>query len=192
VGLFQSITPAQVGPHQTVIPILPRPTGPTPPAGMADTHPSASITSAQKPPLSADPPSRHVGVQPSGGCGGVGVGGRAASEARPARHFRSPRSLPYQRCYHVSVYVAAVFRGNGGGPRPAGGLTSCVRPVRGRLLWICEAPTVGTGPSIGELAGDAQLLSIIDDHSRLIPRVSFYRDVGERSFQHCPRGCGWP
>jgi putative transposase len=33
----------------------------------------------------------------------------------------------------------------------------------------------------------AQLLSIIDDHSRLLPHGAFYPDVSERSFQHCLR-----
>jgi putative transposase len=52
-------------------------------------------------------------------------------------------------------------------------------------LWTADA---WDGPALAELAGKhAQLFSIIDDHSRLIPHGAFYADVGEWSFQRCLR-----
>jgi putative transposase len=52
-------------------------------------------------------------------------------------------------------------------------------------LWTADA---WDGPPVAELGGrHAQLFSILDDHSRLVPHANFYPDVGERSFQHCLR-----
>jgi putative transposase len=52
-------------------------------------------------------------------------------------------------------------------------------------LWTTDA---WDGPALAELGGrHAQLFSILDDHSRLIPHGAFYADVGEWSFQRCLR-----
>lgn len=50
-------------------------------------------------------------------------------------------------------------------------------------LWTADA---WDGPALAELGGrHAQLFSIIDDHSRLLPHGAFYPDVGEWWFQQC-------
>lgn len=52
-------------------------------------------------------------------------------------------------------------------------------------LWTADA---WDGPPVGELAGrHAQLFSLLDDHSRLLPSGGFYPDVSEWSFQRCLR-----
>jgi len=52
-------------------------------------------------------------------------------------------------------------------------------------LWTADA---WDGPALAELGGrHAQLFSLLDDHSRLMPGAGFYPDVSERSFQHCLR-----
>ncbi|MGH3951088.1 MAG: DDE-type integrase/transposase/recombinase [Pseudonocardiaceae bacterium] len=52
-------------------------------------------------------------------------------------------------------------------------------------LWIADA---WDGPALAELGGKhAQLFSLLDDHSRLMPGAAFYPDVGEHSFQRCLR-----
>jgi putative transposase len=52
-------------------------------------------------------------------------------------------------------------------------------------LWTADA---WDGPPVGGLGGrHAQLFSLLDDHSRLLPTGAFYPDVSERSFQHCLR-----
>ena len=50
-------------------------------------------------------------------------------------------------------------------------------------LWTADA---WDGPALAELKGrHAQLFSLLDDHSRLVPHGAFYPDVGEWSFQRC-------
>jgi putative transposase len=50
-------------------------------------------------------------------------------------------------------------------------------------LWTADA---WDGPALAELGGrHAQLFSLLDDHSRLLPHAAFYPDVGEWWFQHC-------
>ncbi len=52
-------------------------------------------------------------------------------------------------------------------------------------LWTADA---WDGPPLAELKGrHAQLFSILDDRSRLVPHGAFYPDVGEWSFQRCMR-----
>lgn len=52
-------------------------------------------------------------------------------------------------------------------------------------LWTADG---WDGPAVAELDGrHAQLFSIIDDRSRLLPHGAFYPDVGEWSFQRCLR-----
>lgn len=52
-------------------------------------------------------------------------------------------------------------------------------------LWTADA---WDGPPAAELGGrHAQLFSLLDDHSRLLPSAGFYPDVSERSFQRCLR-----
>jgi putative transposase len=50
-------------------------------------------------------------------------------------------------------------------------------------LWTADA---WDGPALAELGGrHAQLFSLLDDRSRLLPHGAFYPDVGEWWFQHC-------
>ena len=50
-------------------------------------------------------------------------------------------------------------------------------------LWTADG---WDGPALAELKGrHAQLFSLVDDHSRLIPHGAFFADVGEWSFQRC-------
>lgn len=52
-------------------------------------------------------------------------------------------------------------------------------------LWTADG---WDGPAVAELHGrHAQLLSIIDDHARLLPHGAFYPDVSEWSFLQCLR-----
>jgi putative transposase len=52
-------------------------------------------------------------------------------------------------------------------------------------LWSADA---WDGPAVADLGGrHAQLFSLLDDHSRLLPHAAFYPDTSEWSFQGCLR-----